>query len=106
MKNLKKLIAESVNFEGYDIYVDYLSIEKSIKNIFFSEMKVEYGKEKEKFVEWFCGLPSCLQFPCSEYDCENILKELGFDDAQIDNLIGSYNLEKLGLLIAFELFND
>lgn len=105
MKNLRKLIAEHTNFEGYDIYIDPLNTEKTIKNIFFSEMRVERGKEKEKFVQWFCGLPTCLQFPCSEYDCGNILKELGFDDIQIDGLVGDYNLEKLGYLIAYELFD-
>lgn len=97
LENLKKDLTERVNFADYDEkYIDVLSIKQTIKNIWLSE-KLKFSQKS--FVEWFCGLPTCLDYPCSEYDCETLLKKYGFTEKEIKSLQGNYNLEKIAHLI-------
>lgn len=106
-KNLRKMVAEYVYFDEYDKeYINELSIEKTIKNIFYAEKQVKKGHELEAFLEWFCGLPSCFTVPYLNNEIEKMLHEQGFTDKEIEQIDGDYLLEKLGFLFWVALFPE
>ena len=104
-ENLRKDVVNWINLEDYsEKYIDNLSIKQSIRNIFRTE-KPRYYKDTElEFVDWFCGLPSCFTYPCSEYDIEKLLKNYGYTEKEIETMNGNYNLEKLAILIYKVIF--
>ena len=104
-ENLRKDVINWVNLEDYpEKFIDNLSIKQSIRNIFRAEKPRRYKDTKLEFVDWFCGLPSCFTYPCSEYELEKLFLNYGFTVKEIENMEGMYNLEKLALWLYVIIF--
>ena len=102
LENLKKDILNHVNFEDYpENYIDCLSVKDTIINIFKAEAYNSSSSKtlSGKFVYWFCGLPTCFDYPIYEDDIKEIFKKYGYTENEIQDLKGSFNLEKLANLI-------
>lgn len=71
--------------------------------LFFSEKAVgSQEKEMEKFIEWFCDLPSYFTFPYYESEIKDFfLNELEITEKEISEIYkeNCTYLEKLGFLV-------
>jgi hypothetical protein len=80
---LKKVIIDSIDFDGYDDVDDRDKLRAGME-VFQSEYGWAVSRMgiKKAFKEYLLGLPSWLDIPYYYTDMKNMLYSLGFDEVQ------------------------